>query len=43
MPTRAGDDSDLHILIFDEIDAICPARFVRTSRDGKLTALPVGY
>jgi len=29
-----GDDSDLHILIFDEIDAICPARGTRTGGTG---------
>jgi hypothetical protein len=29
---HTGDDSDLHIIIFDEIDAICPARCVYTCR-----------
>ena len=29
-----GDDSELHIIIFDEIDAICPARGTRTGGTG---------
>jgi vesicle-fusing ATPase len=29
-----GDDSDLHIIIFDEIDAICPARGTRSGGTG---------
>ncbi len=29
---EAGDESELHIIIFDEIDAICKAR--GSSRDG---------
>ncbi|KAL6042923.1 transport between ER and Golgi ATPase protein [Balamuthia mandrillaris] len=29
-----GDDSDLHIIIFDEIDAICPQRGSRTGGTG---------